>query len=493
MDGKALEMSSVADLFSSVHDARIERALITSFLASSSAFDEAATILTAEDFYVRANQVIFQACAKLRESGAETDLTAVIAQLSKDGTLDAAGGAMGVATTGDELPDVANVSFYAREVKDLANKRRLGIIAASIAGEALKRNAKAGEIADSAVGSLVLLSEPAADTCAGEYYDIATEIIATSDQRREERKRRAGIITGIDSLDRYMKPMRPGQLITIGARTSVGKTALALQIAGYNAMNGRRVMYNTLEMDKEECVMRSMAQLTDIDTTSIENGEIPPEAEERLGRMMETMSRARFWIDGYRNLTVAALAGRARRRQRLHGLDLLIVDYLQLMVTSGKTESRAQEVSQITRQLKILAGDLGVPIICVSQLNRAAEFRGNDEQDPMPKLIHLRESGSIEQDSNTVLLLHRNMEFAGYGAEYSAKILIAKQRNGVAGVSIPVRWSPVTQKFSDEYEGQAADSVAAQAEGSSMGVKKNTEGTRKEAKRKVPVPVVYEE
>ena len=430
-----------------------ERAVLGACLADPSCYWRAAEIVGGEHFYDEPNRHVFQAMADLASSNVEIDLLTVTDRMSAAGTLKAAGGTAYVASLADGLPDPANVEHYARIVREHANRRDLMEIGRQLYDSAQRGAQPPQEIGEVAVNAILRTTDVGATDDAGDMGDILAEVLKDAEQRKCEGKGLTGWRTGVPGIDAVMKPMRPGQLITIGGGTGTGKTSLALQIAGNVVRAGGSVYYATLEMLKGEVTTRFAAQQVAVGSTMIELFSFAADELQRLLGLQDYLQeRPRAWVDGYRAMTLARLQARAKaRKQRWGGLDLLIVDYLQLMLVTGKADNRTGEVSQITRGLKVLAGtdQLNVPVLALSQLSRDYDRRAPGSGPPsLPRKYDLRESGSIEQDSDVVLLLHRDTRPEATPEERrEAKVVVAKQRSGREAEIVNLLWHPDWQSF----------------------------------------------
>ncbi len=385
--------------------------------------------LKSEEFFLPQHREIFEAILQLDESHSPVDSVTLGDYLNRRGRLEAAGGNAYVATIGDGMPRVTNVEHYARIVKEKALLRQLAHTAHAIQEQALEAEEDADTILDRAESSIFQLAEErvragfiGVKELVRENFDRLTRIFT-------EGKRITGLSTGYHQLDNLTAGLQPSELIILASRPSMGKTALALNIAENVALRGGDpVAIFSLEMSKESLLLRLLASQARIDAHKFRTGHLARDDWRKMTESLARLAEAPLWIDDSGSAMVMEMGAKARRLKRDKGLSLVIVDYLQLVAARGRFSNRNEEVTSITRGLKGLAKELKVPVMVLSQLTRAPE-----REERRPQLADLRESGAIEQDADVVFFIHRpNIYKPDETPEERAKaeIIIAKQRNG---------------------------------------------------------------
>nr|WP_018502556.1 replicative DNA helicase [Parafrankia discariae] len=412
------------------HDLHAEQATLGGTLVSTAAIGDVVEILRAGDFYRPAHRLIFEVVGDLYSRGEPADVISVAAELGHRGELDRIGGPAYLHTLISAVPTAANAGYYARIVAGMAVKRRVAEAGHAIVRAGMSPTVPADAAAEQAEAALHAALSHADD---GEGpTPLSASVSATLDrlEARERGEDLSGVPTGFADLDELTHGFQPGQLIVVAARPAVGKSTLALDFARAAAIrHGRPVLFASLEMSRAELDERVLSAEARVSLQNIRTGRIGDDWE-RISRRIGELAAAPLHIDASPGLGVAAIRTRARRMQRRAGLDLLVVDYLQLLVTAGKSENRQQEISAISRSLKLLAGELGIPVVALSQLNRAVEQRA----DKRPQLSDLRDSGAIEQDADMVILIHREDAVNPNSARAGeADLVIAKNRNGPQG------------------------------------------------------------
>ncbi len=406
-----------------------ERSVLGAVLVDNHALNAAVEKLRPEDFFHEHHQRIFQTMIALGESQQAIDLVTLTDQLHRQGQLEAAGGAAYLAQLLDGVPRVSNVEHYARIVKEKALLRNLIHATHAIQQQALEGEDDADMILDRAESSIFQLAE---DRVRAGFVGVQ-ELVSQNFERLEkmftEGKRISGLATWYSQLDNLTSGLQPSELIVLAARPSMGKTALALNIAENVALRGGDpVAIFSLEMSKESLLQRLLASHARIDAHKFRTGHLGRDDWRKMTESLARLAQAPLWIDDSGTATVVELGAKARRLRRDKGVALVIVDYLQLIAARGRFSNRNEEVSSITRGLKGLAKELHVPVLVLSQLTRAPE-----REERRPQLADLRESGAIEQDADVVVFIHRpNAYNPNETPEERAKaeILIAKQRNG---------------------------------------------------------------
>jgi replicative DNA helicase len=410
-----------------------ERSVLGSILLDSASLSFVVPVLRQEDFFPDTHRRIFRAMLELYQRSAEIDTLTLKEELDREGGVEKAGGAAYLASLVDAVPDVANVEHYARIVKEKSTLRRLIQAGQRLVRQGLAQEQDAEALLGTATGEIFDIAE---DAIRGGFTPIG-QIVKHNLEIIEEARNRQGMLSGLPTgyteLDRMTSGLQPTDLILIAARPSVGKTSFALNLAQHVAFReGRSVGFFSLEMSKEQIGFRVLCSEADVDAKKVRDGYASREATVRLVTAQTKIAGASFYLDDGAALSVPEMRAKAQRLKREKGLDLIIVDYLQLMMGHGRFDNRTQEVSQISRGLKLLAKELHVPIVALSQLSRQPEQRKGELR--KPQLADLRDSGSLEQDADVVVFLYRE-ELYDRDTERKgiADVIIAKQRNGPTG------------------------------------------------------------
>jgi replicative DNA helicase len=417
------------------HSEEAERSVLGGILLDNQLFHRAQEILKSPDaFYSTRHRRIFKALATLMEAGTALDLVTLRAELERMGELDACGGPAYIADLTGGVGRSVNVEHYAQIVKEKAVLRDLIHTAKEIQGAATRPEASTEEILDHAEKKIFEVAQGRLRTGfihIGESADMSLKLIEELTERKE-------LITGIPSgfvqLDEMTAGLQATDLIILAARPSMGKTALALNVASTAAMrHGSSVGIFSLEMSHQQLFIRMLCSEARVDAHRLRTGRIGQEEWQRIIKAYQELSAASIWIDDTPGVTVLEVRAKARRLKHERKLDLLILDYLQLMRGTTRYESRQQEISDISRSLKELAKELKVPVVALSQLSRAPEQRGGDRR---PQLSDLRESGAIEQDADVVLFLFREEVYKKDDPDLrgKAELIVGKQRNGPIGI-----------------------------------------------------------
>ncbi|WP_042354560.1 replicative DNA helicase [Bacillus rubiinfantis] len=409
-----------------------EQAVLGAIFLEPSSLTTASEILIPEDFYRAAHQKIFNVMLKLSDEGKAVDLVTVTEELSAAKLIEDVGGVGYLSELAGSVPTAANIEYYARIVEEKSLLRRLIRTATNIASDGYTREDEVETVLSEAEKSIL---EVAQRKNAGAFHNIKDVLVRTYDNI-EMMHARVGDITGIPTgfaeLDRMTAGFQRNDLIIVGARPSVGKTAFALNIAQNVAIKaGENVAIFSLEMGAEQLVMRMLCAEGNIDAQRLRTGSLTDEDWSKLVMAMGSLSNAGIFIDDTPGVRMNDIRAKCRRLKQEHGLGMILIDYLQLILGSGRPgENRQQEVSEISRALKQLARELQVPIIALSQLSRGVEQR----QDKRPMMSDIRESGSIEQDADIVAFLYRDDYYDKESENKNIiEIIIAKQRNGPVG------------------------------------------------------------
>ncbi len=420
------------------HNLEAERALLGSILLDNGALNVALEAVGKDDFFSDAHRIAFEKMIELSEKSRTIDLVTLSEELSNEGLLEKVGGAAYLAALTDGVPIGASVAVteYSRIVKEKALIRRLINASNNVISRCLEGTDDPETLIDLAQSQVFEIAEQKVQSGFLGVHDIVKSSFGTIDTLLDRGRVPTGIDTGFVALDNMTSGFQPGELIIIAARPSLGKTALALNIAAHAAIERRKVVgFFSFEMSKESLVIRLLCAEGGIDSHRFRGGFLDHERDwPRITRALGRLSEAPFFIEDTPALSIMQTRAKARRLKAEKGLDLLIVDYLQLMTGHGRFENRTQEVSLISRGLKSIAKELHVPVVALSQLSRAPEAGKGRE----PQLSDLRDSGSIEQDADVVIFIHRPSVSRGdEGGTEEAGILtdlnVGKQRNGPTG------------------------------------------------------------
>ncbi|MGB8885159.1 MAG: replicative DNA helicase [Candidatus Korobacteraceae bacterium] len=416
-----------------------ERSILAAILLDNSLYDQAAEHLTSDDFSLDAHRRIYSRMRDLQETGRPVDMITLVEELDRRKEVEAIGGVAYLSSLIDGVPERPSIEHYVRIVRNKAQLRGLINIAQNAIAEAIEHADEAEEVIGRAEQAIFQLNE----NRIGQGFQNIPAIITGSFGSLDELYKRAQEVTGLEThykeLDQMTSGFQPSDLIIIAARPSMGKTAFAMNIAENAAVIDRKVVgVFSLEMSKEALLLRMLASRARVDSQKIRKGFLGKDEMGKLTRAMEELTQTGLWIDDTPGISVSEMRAKARRLRQTEGLDLVIVDYLQLMsavpIGGKRFENRTQEVSAISRGLKALAKELKVPVVALSQLSRAPETRSGDEK-ARPQLSDLRESGSIEQDADVVAFIYRAEVYNkdNPDLEGRAKIIVAKQRNGPTG------------------------------------------------------------
>ncbi len=407
-----------------------ERAVLGSILIDNLSLATVAPILKESDFFLDTHRRIYRAIAELSARSSVIDLVTVREELDREGALDRAGGQAYLAALIDGIPDVANVEHYARIVKEKSTLRRLAALGQKLAREGSAAERPALDVLGTATAEIFEIAQDSARGGFALLGKVAEDNLLRLEEAAGRRGMLTGLPTGFRELDRLTSGLQKGELVIIAARPSVGKTSFALNIAQHVAIQeARTVGFFSLEMSKEALGLRVLCSEAAVDSKKIRDGYGSKSDFEQLVLAQTRIAGSRFYIDDSSSLAVPEMRAKCQRLKREHGLDLVVVDYLQLMAGHGRIENRTQEVSQISRGLKLLAKDLNTPVVALSQLSRQTERRTGDQR--KPQLADLRDSGSIEQDADVVIFLYREeMYDRETDRKNLADVILAKQRNG---------------------------------------------------------------
>jgi replicative DNA helicase len=443
-----------------------ERSILGAILLDNHSYNEAAEKLRPEDFSLDSHRRIYSRMAELIDARRAVDIVTLAEELARRKEVEAVGGVAYLASLTEGLPRRPSIEEYVRIVKDKSLSRQLIGICNTAITRAADQSDEALVVLDAAESGLLEVSERGITRGFAGIPEIVRDSFGTIDNLYAQQKEVTGLATHYTHFDKMTSGLQASDLIIIAARPSMGKTAWAINIAENAAVrDGKVVAVFSLEMSKESLLRRMLASQAMVSMQKIQTGFIPKADRGKLMEALERLAEAKIFIDDTPAIALSEMRAKARRLQRQQGgLDLIVIDYLQLMSASSfgvgarRYENRTQEVSAISRGLKALAKELRVPVVALSQLSRASEQRGGDKK---PMLSDLRESGSIEQDADVVAFIHRDSYYnkdengeEDPDSKNKAEIIIAKQRNGPTG-SVHLAYIPDCTRFENMAFGQA--------------------------------------
>lgn len=412
------------------HSLEAERAVLGGILINNAALNTVLAIISPDDFYKDAHRKIFDRIIYLVDKGMPVDLITLTEELRRAGLLEEVGGAAYISSLLDGVHRNINVEYYSRIIKEKAILRRLILSSAKIIAAGFEEKEDADELLNEAQAEIIEVAEQRIKPGFIPVGQLTRPVLEMIARRVEQKDAVTGIPTGFRDLDSLTAGLHPSEFIVVAARPSMGKTALCLNISQYvGCQTEYSVGFFSMEMAKEQIVLRMLCAESQLDIKRVRTGFISEREFERLRLAAETLSRAKIYIDETPALTVTEMKAKARRLRMEQKLDLLFIDYIQLMRTGGKFENRNQEMSFISRSLKELAKEIQIPVVGISQLSRAPE---KARREPRPQLSDLRESGAIEQDADVVIFIYRPEVYRRHDESVRgiAEIHVAKQRNG---------------------------------------------------------------
>ena len=418
------------------HNLEAERSVLGAILLHNDAFNLAAEVIDSGDFFRDAHRRIFDRMVKLSERSNAIDLVTLKDELNKAGELDEVGGPAYIAALVDGVPRSMNVEHYARIIKEKATLRNLIYSANKIVAAAYDAEEEADVILDQAEHAIFAIADDKVRDGFVSLRDLAGASLETIERLHARKELITGVPTGFTDLDEMTSGLQSSDLIIVAARPSMGKTSLVLNIAQHvGTKTDMSVGVFSLEMSKEQLFLRMLTAEARIDAHRLRGGFLGERDWGRLSQAIGTLSEAKIFIDDTPSIGVLEMRAKCRRLSAEHGLNLVIIDYIQLMQGRGRFENRTLELASISRSLKGLAKELNVPIVVLSQLSRAPESRS----DHRPQLSDLRESGALEQDADVVVFIYREDQYADKNAPPAdtqgvAELIIGKQRNGPTGV-----------------------------------------------------------
>ena len=417
------------------HNLEAERSVLGAILIHNDAFNSAVEVIDAGDFFRDAHRRIFDRMVRLQERGDAIDLVTLKEELSRTGELDEVGGPAYISALVDGVPRSTNVEHYARIIKEKSTLRNLIYSANKILANAYDAEEEADTILDQAESAIFAIADKKIRDGFVSLKDLAETSLDTIEKLASRKELVTGVPTGFTDLDEMTSGLQPSDIVIVAARPSMGKTSLVLNMAQHvGTKTDMTVGIFSLEMSKEQLFLRMLTGEARIDAHRLRGGFLGERDWGKLSQALGTLSEAKIFIDDTPSIGVLEMRAKCRRLQAQHGLNLVIIDYVQLMQGRGRFENRTLEVASISRSLKGLAKELRVPIVVLSQLSRASEQRS----DHRPQLSDLRESGALEQDADVVIFIYREDQYADKNAPPTeatgtAELIIAKQRNGPTG------------------------------------------------------------
>ena len=417
------------------HNLEAERSVLGAILLHNDAFNLAAEVIDSGDFFRDAHRRIFDKMVKLVERGDAIDLVTLKEELGRSGDLEEVGGPAYITALVDGVPRSTNVEHYAKIIKEKATLRNLIFSANKIVATAYEAEEDADVILDQAEHAIFAIADDKVRDGFVSMKQLAQSSLDTIEKLHSRKELITGVPSGFIELDEMMSGLQASDLIIVAARPSMGKTSLVLNIAQHvGTKTDMTVGVFSLEMSKEQLFLRMLTAEARIDAHRLRGGFLGERDWGKLSQAIGTLSEAKIFIDDSPGIGVLEMRAKCRRLASEHGLDLVIIDYIQLMQGRGRFENRTLEVASISRSLKGLAKELNVPIVVLSQLSRAPEARS----DHRPQLSDLRESGALEQDADVVIFIYREEQYADKDSPVDeqgvAELIIGKQRNGPTGV-----------------------------------------------------------
>ncbi len=420
-----------------------EQSVLGALLIDPEKMSEIADLLTPQDFYIEKNGAIYEIMSRMFLTGRDIDLVTLIEEMRREGIFDETESKVYIMQLAEFVPTAANIKNYAKIVWEKARLRALINASSDIAAMCVEGQEDFSTIIEASEQKIYEVNAGRTRSDFPSMMSIVSELYRKICELSRDPNAEKGIPTGIASLDRIIGGLNKSDLIILAARPGIGKTSLAMNFA-QNAMDkrGKKVAFFSLEMSNEQLATRLLSQVAGVSSKRLARGDIREDEWDRIAEAVDRLCSYKLKIDDNPLVTVGDMKAKLRREK---GVDLVVVDYLQLMTSGTKNENRVQEVSNITRALKIMAKEMNVPVVVLSQLSRPPEAR----REAMPVLSDLRESGSIEQDADIVIMLYRDM-MAGEGDENFniAKCRVAKNRHGETG-DIELHWNGELTRFTE--------------------------------------------
>ncbi len=426
------------------HSLEAEQSVLGAMILDRDSINTAAEIIKPRDFYKLANQEIYETILALYNRSEPVDLITLSEELKNRGSLEKVGGMTYLADLSNIVATTVNTKYYCEIVEEKSILRRLIKSCDEVTGRAYEASEKVDVIIEAAEESIFNITQGRDKEGFAPVKDVLLDSFAQMEERAAHKGSLTGLTTGFLDIDYKLSGLQKSDLVLLAARPSMGKTALGINMAVNAALNaGANVAVFSLEMSKEQLVQRMISSVSHVDLGKVISGQLEEEEWLKVINGIEPLSNANIFIDDTAGISLLEMRAKSRRLHLEHGIDLILIDYLQLMEMEGRSESRQQEISAISRGLKALAKELNCPVIALSQLSRAPELRA----DHRPILSDLRESGAIEQDADVVMFLYRD-EYYHEDSELRniGEVIIAKHRNGPTG-TVELVWKGEYTKF----------------------------------------------
>ncbi|MDR0760398.1 MAG: replicative DNA helicase [Treponema sp.] len=424
------------------HNEEAEKATLGAMLLDNDAVSVAMQYLKPGDFYINRNRRVFEAVRTLSDQGLKADIITIVEELRRIGELDGAGGPAYVASLTNVVPTTANIEYYAKVVQDGSLRRSLIRVSNEVVAKSFDESQESRIILEETQQRIFELTDSRQTLTFKSIKEIIPPVINIIESRYHSKSQYTGVPSGFDDLDQYTSGFQPSELIIIGARPSIGKTALALTMATNIAIHQKvSAAFFTLEMSDVALVQRLISGEANIESNSLRLGKLKPSEFSKLLDAAGKIYEAPLYIVDMPNMKLLDLRSQARRLRSQQKVEIIFIDYLTLISSENSQLPRHEQVAEISRSLKSLARELGIPIVALSQVRREVEGKRSGEHAGRPGLADLRESGSIEQDADLVIFLHRDRKVEPSNGEVEigpgtipTELIIAKQRNGPVGI-----------------------------------------------------------
>ena len=429
------------------HSVESEQSILGSIILDKEAIITVAEIIQPMDFYKEAHKIIYECMLKLNSNNEPIDLITLVEELRKEGHLDSIGGISYLTSLSTIVPTTSNVKYYANIVKEKSVMRQLIKASNEIINLGYDASTNVQDILDKAEKNIFDISQEKSSDDIQPISLVLQDTFETLEKLCTDKSDVTGITTGFADLNKKINGLQRTDLILIAARPAMGKTAFSLNLVQNAALKGdASVAVFSLEMSKEQLVQRMLSAQSNVELSKIKTGNLGASDWPRIIDALSVLSEANIFIDDTPGIKISEIRSKCRRLKIEKGLDLILIDYLQLMEGEGKNENRQQEIAKISRSLKILAKELDCPVVALSQLSRSPELR----KDHRPILSDLRESGSIEQDADIVMFLYRDEYYHDDSEKKNiGEVIIAKNRHGETG-NVELVWFGQVQKFADK-------------------------------------------
>lgn len=429
------------------HSVESEQSILGSIILDKDAIITVAETINPSDFYKEAHKIIYESMLSLNSNNEPIDLITLIEELRKEGHLDNIGGISYLTSLSTIVPTTSNVKYYANIVKEKSVMRQLIKASNEIINLGYDASTDVQEILNKAEKSIFDISQEKSGDDIQPINAVLQDTFDMIEKLCTEKKEVTGITTGFKDLNKKINGLQRTDLILLAARPAMGKTAFSLNLVQNAALKGdASVAVFSLEMSKEQLVQRMLSAQSNVELSKIKTGTLGESDWPRIIDGMAVLSEAKIFIDDTPGIKISEIRSKCRRLKMEKGLDLILIDYLQLMEGEGKNENRQQEIAKISRSLKILAKELDCPVVALSQLSRSPELR----KDHRPILSDLRESGSIEQDADIVMFLYRDEYYHDDSEKKNiGEVIVAKNRHGETG-NVELVWFGQVQKFADK-------------------------------------------